>query len=81
MTLAAAWAAAEAALPEDWHLTVTVGHGLRGIYTAPASYTYSLRHYRLNVGRARFVPFVMTRADTPTAALLALADGLEGVTP
>lgn len=70
-----AWAAAEAALPVDWDLELSVGGlGRRDLYTATASYCYSLRHYREHVGRARFVPFEMAHAPTPDAALIAVAD-------
>lgn len=73
-----AWAAAEAALPPDWVLELTVGsHGRRDLYTATASYSYSLRYYRENVGPARSTPFEMEHADSPAAALQALASALQ----
>lgn len=76
-TLDAAWAAVEAVLPEDWEASLSVGgQGRRDLYTATASYCYSLRHYREHVGRARFTPFEMAHDDTPAAALLALAERL-----
>lgn len=74
-TLGEAWVAAEAALPDDWELELSVGgSGRRDLFTASAEYCYNLRHYRANVGRARSTPFEMAHASTPTAALLALRD-------
>ena len=73
-SLEAAWAEAEASLPEDWGLNLEAGtHGRRDLYTASARYCYSLRHYRENVGPSRYVPFEMAHSDTPAAALRALA--------
>lgn len=77
ITLALAWTIAEALLPENWELGLsTGGHGRRDLYTATATYCYSLRHYRANVGKARFTPFEMAHAEDPTEALIALADQL-----
>ena len=73
-SLDAAWAEAEGELPEGWELRFDVGgNGRRDLYTATASYAYSLRHYRENVGPARFTPFEMAHADSPAAALRELA--------
>jgi hypothetical protein len=67
----------EALLPEDWMLRLEV-HGDRiDFYAAIASYSYSLRHYRQNVGSARFCPFEMAHAASPAEAYLALAEALE----
>ena len=64
-----AWADAEAILPENWTLELSlIGHR----YRAVAQYAYSLRHYRENVGRARWCPFEDGSGDTPVEALLAL---------
>lgn len=73
--LALAWAGAEVLLPKDWEMSLSVGgHGRTDLYTATASYCYTLRHYRLNVGKARFVPFEMAHDKTPAEALWSLAD-------
>jgi hypothetical protein len=75
-----AWGEAEDALPNDWEMNLSVGgHGRTDLYTATASYTYSLRHYRENVGRARSVPFEMTHNADPAVALRALAARLRGL--
>lgn len=71
-SLDAAWAAVEAALPEGWELKLSVREDHDAFYTAIAGYAYSLRHYRANVGRARFTPFEMGHGPTPTLALRAL---------
>lgn len=77
MTLDEAWAEVVALLPENWQLELSVGgHGRRDFYTATASYSSSLRHYRENVGKARFCPFEMAHEPTPVAALQALAAAL-----
>jgi hypothetical protein len=71
-----AWREAEEALPEDWGIKLE-GAGRRDdFYTAIASYAWSLRHYRDNVGKARFTPFEMDHGPTPAAALRALAETL-----
>lgn len=73
-TLDEAWAEVEAALPKDWELRLSFGtFGGRDHYTAVASYAYSLKHYRANVGPARYAPFDMQHRPTPAAALHALA--------
>lgn len=46
---------------------------------ASATYTYSLRHYRANVGPARFIPFEMTHDADPATALRALTAKLRAV--
>lgn len=75
VTLEMAWADAESALPKNWSLELSVGDfGRKDVYTASATYCWSLRHYREHVGKARSIPFEMAHAATPTEALSALAD-------
>ena len=66
----------EALLPENWMLRLDVHADRLDFYTAIASYSYSLRHYREHVGPARFCPFEMEHEATPTEAYLALAEVL-----
>jgi hypothetical protein len=65
--LDAAWAEAEAALPEDWELRLFYWGDPK--YGATASYRFSL-------GRGRAVPFEQEYGPTPAAALRALAEQL-----
>lgn len=74
--LGESWARCEAALPTDWGLELGGGDGL---YFASATYRWSLRYYRANVGPARSVPFELGHGPTPTAALVALAEKLEAL--
>lgn len=62
----AAWAAAEAALPEGWDFGLTM--------TAE-------RRYRASAAPLRAITGVYAVADTPAAALLALADRLREARP
>lgn len=83
VTLDEAWAEALAALPpENWTLNLSTGDfGRRDIYTATASYSYSLRHYRENVGKARYAPYVTEQANDPITALRRLTTRLRDDVP
>lgn len=71
------WFRCERALPEEWRLELSGDED--GPYFASATYRYSLRYYRANVGPARSVPYEQAHAPTPTAALTALAERLEAL--
>lgn len=71
----------ELPLPEVWKLKLSVGtFGRLDMFTATASYCYSLHHYRENVGKARFCPFEQRHAPTMLEAVLALGDALRSRT-
>ena len=68
-----AWAEVAALLPPDWKMELSSVAGRSDLVFASALYGYSLRHYRENVGKARYCPFYSAHGETAVEALHGLA--------